>query len=298
MGSPVEPCGARWTRLPEIKMSSKSNKQMMPVETPPLRRYDMKVRPRLGCGLSDDSQTYICRSCEEKKTADEMNHRRRRTGLVTVATICCLCYREQIQPDPQTQDPGSPDPRIPGSQDPRIPGSPDPPKSSVGPKIQPDPTDPARPRILRNPRSARNRGSRPSYRRCPLANGGTPPSDPSYGLAPYKCLPPPPHCHPVHGCSSGSWSWSGSGDYDGALQGKCNRTQVQELQSHRNPYAQYQSSYRDRGINLKHFGALRYVVQRWHNIRYNSCTQQAMGDAALRPAQHSEQSDASLNPYQ
>jgi len=27
-------------------------------------------------------------------------------------------------------------------------------------------------------------------------------------------------------------------------------------------------------------------------------TQQAMGDAALRPAHHSEQSDTSLNPYQ
>ncbi|KAJ1617740.1 hypothetical protein T492DRAFT_849850 [Pavlovales sp. CCMP2436] len=56
--------------------------------------------------------------------------------------------------------------------------------------------------------------------------------------------------------------------------GQCDRTQVPEVQSRRNPYAQYQSSYRDRGINLKHFGALRYVVQRdgifYQGLPYNN----------------------------
>ncbi|KAJ1631863.1 hypothetical protein T492DRAFT_1114932 [Pavlovales sp. CCMP2436] len=90
----------------------------MSTQNPPPRRYDMKVPPRLGCDQPDDAKTYLCRSCKEAKSSEEMNHRRRRTGLITVATICCMCYRSSVDPqipDPQILgrplDPRSPDPR-------------------------------------------------------------------------------------------------------------------------------------------------------------------------------------------
>ncbi|KAJ1640309.1 hypothetical protein T492DRAFT_832272 [Pavlovales sp. CCMP2436] len=88
----------------------------MSIENQP-RRYDMKVRPRLGCGLSNDSQVY-----PDPQTPGSQD--------------------PSIQPDPQTpgsQDPSiQPDPQNPGSQDPSIQPDPQTP-GSQDPSIQPDP---------------------------------------------------------------------------------------------------------------------------------------------------------------
>ncbi|KAJ1623467.1 hypothetical protein T492DRAFT_1125637 [Pavlovales sp. CCMP2436] len=61
-------------------------------------RHEMKVRTRIGVVVDDQAPASItCEGCSELKTPNEMNHRRRRTGEITVTDKCCHCYRMQAR---------------------------------------------------------------------------------------------------------------------------------------------------------------------------------------------------------
>jgi citrate lyase gamma subunit len=61
-------------------------------------RHEMRSRVRIGVVPDDKSAaTIICSGCMELKTSNEMNHRLRKTGEVTITDKCMLCYRMQAR---------------------------------------------------------------------------------------------------------------------------------------------------------------------------------------------------------
>ncbi|KAJ1638718.1 hypothetical protein T492DRAFT_833465 [Pavlovales sp. CCMP2436] len=100
-------------------------------------RHEMKVRTRIGVVVDDQASASItCKGRPELKTSNEMNHRRRRTGEITVTKKCYHCYRMQARDSRSAS--GSA--RLPRSSE-----------SSVGSRSLEDVTllDPPDPQILR-----------------------------------------------------------------------------------------------------------------------------------------------------
>ncbi|KAJ1616822.1 hypothetical protein T492DRAFT_850543 [Pavlovales sp. CCMP2436] len=64
-----------------------------------VRRFEMKVRPRIGVVFDgkEGIASITCTGCGGQKTSNEMNHRRRKTGEITITNKCGTCYRTQAR---------------------------------------------------------------------------------------------------------------------------------------------------------------------------------------------------------
>ncbi|KAJ1618821.1 hypothetical protein T492DRAFT_849027 [Pavlovales sp. CCMP2436] len=64
-----------------------------------IKRFEMNVRPRIGIVFGDKGgiASITCKGCGGQKTSNEMNHRSRKSGEITITNKCGTCYRTQAR---------------------------------------------------------------------------------------------------------------------------------------------------------------------------------------------------------